>query len=51
MGIVKKDVVIGIDSCNAGLEDGDQFIIPSTKGELRYLKTARSRPMWQVLKN
>ncbi|WP_180161117.1 DUF2971 domain-containing protein [Acinetobacter sp. YH12064] len=35
-----KGVVIGIDTCKAGLEDGDQFIIPSTKGELRYLKTA-----------
>ena len=35
-----KGVVIGIDTCKAGFEDGDQFIIPSTKGELRYLKTA-----------
>lgn len=35
-----KGVVIGIDTYKAGFEDSDQFIIPSTKGEVRYLKTA-----------
>lgn len=35
-----KGVVIGIDVKKAGFEDGNKFIIPSTKGEIRYLKTA-----------
>lgn len=34
-----KGIVIGIDTKIAGFEDGDKFIIPSTRGELRYLKT------------
>ena len=34
-----KGIVIGIDTKKAGFEDGNQFIIPSTKGELRYLRT------------
>lgn len=37
-----KGLVIGIDTEKAGLEDGEKFIIPSTKGEIRYLKTAPS---------
>lgn len=35
-------MVIGIDTEKAGLEDGETFIIPSTKGEVRYLKTVPS---------
>ena len=35
-----KGVVIGIDVKKAGFEDGNKFIIPSTKAEIRYLKTA-----------
>lgn len=34
-----KGIVIGIDTKKAGFDDGDKFIIPSIKGELRYLKT------------
>lgn len=40
MGIVKKGVVIGIDTCKAGFEDGDQFIIPSTKGGVEIFKNS-----------
>ena len=34
-----KGIVIGVDTKRAGFEDSDKFVIPSTKGELRYLKT------------
>lgn len=34
-----KGVAIGIDTKKAGFEDGGKFIIPSTRGELIYLKT------------
>ena len=35
--------MIGIDVQKAGLDDRKKFIIPSTKGEIRYLKTAPNK--------
>lgn len=34
-----KGMVIGIDVEKAGLDNASKYIIPSTKGEIRYLKT------------
>lgn len=34
-----KGLVIGIDTQKAGFDDGGKFIIPTSKGEMRYLKT------------